>query len=122
MLSAVVVLFGVLGGIHEARAATFTAASGSPSGNWRGIKMSLSGSIVSAGQQTGGLYYSSNYGQSFAISNAPSDRMWIQVGMSSNGQKQIATAFSDKLYVKHRLRPNLGSNRQHRLLARYWHE
>jgi alpha-tubulin suppressor-like RCC1 family protein len=92
-------LIVVLGAFYGAYGASWSEASGYYPGYWRGIHMSDEGQYACAATKEGFIFYSSDYGQSWALSNAPGNIHWVYLDGSASGQYVVASAQVDnKVY------------------------
>jgi hypothetical protein len=99
MYASLIVSSYVLCFITAAYGATFERASGAPTGIWKSVAMSYTtGQFVTASQQYGHLYLSSDFGQSWKVSTVPRSS-WNQVGVSSDGQYQVACGSEAPIYL-----------------------
>jgi hypothetical protein len=90
-----------IGLIADVNGATFRQVTGLGSiGGWTSTSMSASGDKISATVYTGGIYKGSSSGNTYywGQTAAPYGRNWYKVAMSSDGQYQVAAAYSDRLY------------------------
>jgi len=77
----------------------FASVSGnSPSGYWQAITSDNTGNKIVAAMQNGGIYYSPDSGNTWALSNAPNQR-WYSVSSSSDGTKLVAAAIYAGVYT-----------------------
>lgn len=62
---------------------------------WRGISMSADGQHQLAAElsSSGKLYRSTNYGVTWSAVSGSTDRMWLDTGISNNGQYQIGVSY-----------------------------
>jgi hypothetical protein len=70
---------------------------GSPVGSWSDLSASVfsNGDVITAVQNPGHIFVSTDAGKSFAQKLADADRQWRAVAMSGNGVRQLAAAAGD---------------------------
>jgi photosystem II stability/assembly factor-like uncharacterized protein len=70
--------------------ATFASGGGPATGDWRAVSMSTTGQFGVACQDTGNIYYSSDYGLTWTLSTSAPAVDWASISISSDGTKAIA--------------------------------
>ena len=65
---------------------TYVELSGSPTLEWTAITCNSDGTTVVAAANNNGIYYSLNSGETWTMSDAPSNNNWFRLATSLNGQ------------------------------------
>ena len=69
-----------------------------PSNNWQAAAVSASGQYQSAAGSGTGIYYSSNYGQTWTASTGSTTGNIAGIVMSASGQYQVASVYGGSIY------------------------
>ena len=69
-------------------------ATSLPSAGWQATAVSASGQYQSAAGSSTGIYYSSNYGQTWTVSTGTTSGNITAIAMSASGQYQVASVFN----------------------------
>jgi len=85
--------------VNLAPTKTWTTVTGVPTTNtWNSVSISSTGQYGIACINTGSIYYSSDYGHTWSISNATPGLTWSSVSISSTGQYGLGCAGGNPIY------------------------